>query len=77
MKVKRDVPVTSTGIRKHAKWGRCIVLRGTSESEEHNEKPRHSRKEPHENMGKEDNARECNISKDESHDLEAHAGCTG
>jgi len=28
MKVKRDVPVTSMGIRKRAKWGRCIVLKG-------------------------------------------------
>ena len=26
MKVKRDVPVTSMGIRKPAEWGRCIVL---------------------------------------------------
>jgi hypothetical protein len=33
MKVKRDVPVTSVGIRKRTKWGRCIVLKGTSESE--------------------------------------------
>jgi len=32
MRVKRDVPVTSVGIRKYAKWGRCIVLKGASES---------------------------------------------
>jgi hypothetical protein len=32
MKVKRDVPVTSMGIRKRTEWGRCIVLKGTSES---------------------------------------------
>ena len=32
MKVKCDVPVTSTGIRKRTEWGRCIVLKGTSES---------------------------------------------
>ena len=27
-------------------------------------------------MGKEDNACECNVSQNKSHDLEAHAGCT-
>jgi len=32
MKVKCDVPVTSMGIRKRTKWGRYIVLKGTSES---------------------------------------------
>jgi hypothetical protein len=26
------VSVTSTGIRKRTEWGRCIVLKGTSES---------------------------------------------
>jgi len=26
-------------------------------------------------MGKEDNARECDVGKDQSCDLEAHAGC--
>jgi hypothetical protein len=82
MKVKRDVPMTSAGIRKRTEWGRCIVLKGTSESEtneseERDKKPRHSRKEPNENVGKEDNARECNVSEDKSRDLEAHAGCTG
>ena len=56
MKVKRDVPVTSVGIRKRAEWGRCIVLKGTSESEtseseERDKKPRHSRKEPNKGMG--------------------------
>ena len=69
------------GIRKCTKWGRCIVLKGTSESktnesEEHNKKPRHSRKEPNENVGKEDNARECNVSENKPCDLEAHVGCT-
>jgi len=57
MKVKRDVPVTSAGIRKRTKWGRCIVLKGTSESkmnesEKRNKKPWHSRKEPNKGMGK-------------------------
>jgi len=32
MKVKYDVSVTSMGIRKRTKWGRCIVLKGASES---------------------------------------------
>jgi len=45
-----------------------------NESEEHDKKPRHSHKEPNENMGKEDNACECNISEDKSRDLEAHVG---
>jgi len=48
-----------------------------NESEERDKKPRHSRKEPNENVGKEDNACECNISEDKPCDLEAHAGCTG
>jgi hypothetical protein len=47
-----------------------------NESEEHDKKPRHSRKEPNENVGKEDNARECNVSEDKSCDLEAHDGST-
>ena len=81
MKVKRDVPATQMGIKKRTKWGRCIVLKGTSESqtnesEECDKKPRHSHKEPDKGMGKQDNARECNVSENKSHDLEAHAGCT-
>ena len=80
--MKRDVPVTSMGIRKRAKWGRCIVLKGTSESwtnelEKCDKKPRHSRKEPNENVGKKDSACECNVSEDKPRDLEALAGCTG
>ena len=44
------------GIRKHAKWGRCIVLKGMSESEmneseEHDKKLWHSREEPNKGMG--------------------------
>ena len=70
------------GIRKHATWGRYIVLKGTSESEtneseEHDKKPQHSCEEPNENMGKEDNARECNVSKNKPRDLKAHVGCMG
>ena len=57
MKVKRDVPVTSMGIRKHTKWGRCIVLKGTSElgtneSEECDKKLQHSHKELNKGMSK-------------------------
>jgi hypothetical protein len=56
MRVKRDVPGTSMGIRKRTEWGRCIVLKGTSESstnesEKCDKKPRHSRKKPNEGMG--------------------------
>jgi hypothetical protein len=45
------------GIRKHTKWGRCIVLKGTSESqanesEEHDKELWHSYKEPNKGMGK-------------------------
>ena len=40
------------GIRKHTKWGSCIVLKGMSESEEHNKKPQHSYKEPNKDMGR-------------------------
>jgi hypothetical protein len=81
MKVKHDVPVTSTGIRKHTEWGRCTVLKRTSESEmneseKRDEEPRHSHKKPNENVGKEDNACECNVSKNKSRDLGAHARCT-
>jgi hypothetical protein len=47
-----------------------------NESEERDKKPWHSRKEPNENMGKEDDACECNVSEDKSHDLEAHDGST-
>ena len=70
------------GIRKHAKWGRCIVLKGASESqtnklEECDKKPQHSHKEPYKDMGKYDDACECNVSKNKSHDLEAHDGCMG
>jgi hypothetical protein len=48
-----------------------------NESEKRNKKPRHCCEEPNENVGKKDNARECNVSEDKSRDLEAHAGCTG
>jgi hypothetical protein len=48
-----------------------------NESEERDKKPRHSCKEPNKGMGKYDNARECNVSKNKSRDLEAHAGCMG
>ena len=59
---------------------KCDVLKGTSESQtnesgECDKKPWHSHKEPDENVGKEDNAHECNVSKNKSHDLEAHDGC--
>jgi len=48
--------VMQMGIRKHTKWGRCIVLKGTSESEmseseKHDKKLRHSHKEPNKGMG--------------------------
>jgi hypothetical protein len=44
------------GIRKHTKWGRCIVLKRMSESEtneleECDKKPQHSCKEPNKGMG--------------------------
>jgi hypothetical protein len=48
-----------------------------NKSEERDKKPRHSCKEPNKDVGKEDNAYECNVSKNKSHDLEAHIGCTG
>ena len=65
------------GIRKHATWGRYIVLKGTSESEmnesgECNEEPQHSHKEPDKGVDKQNSAHECNVDKNESHDLEAH-----
>ena len=68
------------GIRKHTKWGRCIVLKGMSESsmnesEECDKKLWHSYKEPDKNVGKEDSACECNVSENKSCDLEAHDGC--
>jgi len=47
-----------------------------NELEEHNKKPRHSHKEPNKNVGKEDNAHECNVSENKPRDLEAHVGCT-
>jgi hypothetical protein len=47
-----------------------------NKSEERDKKPRHSCKEPNENVGKEDDARECNVSEDKSCDLEAHDGST-
>jgi hypothetical protein len=47
-----------------------------NKSEECNKKPWHSHKELDKGMGKEDNARECNVSEDESRDLEAHDGST-
>ena len=79
MEVKRDVAMMQVGIRKHTKWGRCIVLKGTSElemneSEKRDKKPQHSRKEPNKGMGEQDNACECNVSENKSRDLEAHAG---
>ena len=46
-----------------------------NESGECDKKLWHSHKEPDKNMGKEDNAHECNVSKNKSHDLEAHDGC--
>jgi hypothetical protein len=45
-----------------------------NELEECDKKLWHSRKEPNKGMGEDDNARECNISKDKSHDLKAHGG---
>jgi hypothetical protein len=48
-----------------------------NELEKRDKKPRHSHKEPNEDVGKQDNARECNVSEDKSRDLEAHVGCTG
>jgi hypothetical protein len=47
-----------------------------NKSEERDKKPRHSHKEPNKNMCKENNARECDVSENESRDLEAHDGCT-
>jgi hypothetical protein len=47
-----------------------------NESEECDKKPWHSRKEPNEHVGKEDNACECNVSENKSRDLKAHARCT-
>ena len=47
-----------------------------NELEEHNKKLRHSCKEPNKGMGEQDNARECDVSKNKSCDLEAHARCT-
>jgi hypothetical protein len=43
-------------IRKRTQWGRCIVLKGTSESEiskleKCDKKPRHSHKKPNKSMG--------------------------
>ena len=79
MKVKHD---DVDGDQEVYQWGRCIVLKGTSESqtnesEKCDKKPRHCRKEPNENVGKKDDARECNVSEDKSRDLEAHVRCTG
>ena len=47
-----------------------------NESEKRNKKPRHSRKEPNKNVGKEDNACECNVSENKLCDLEAHVRCS-
>jgi hypothetical protein len=57
MKVKCDVSGMWMGIRKHTQWGRCIVLKGISESEtnkseECDKKLQHSYKEPNNGMGK-------------------------
>jgi hypothetical protein len=57
MKVKCNVSRIWMGIRKHIRWGRCIVLKGTSESEtnkseECDKKLQHSCKEPNKDMGK-------------------------
>ena len=43
-----------------------------NELEKCDKKLQHSCKEPNKGMGKQDNARKCDISKDKSHDLEAH-----
>ena len=56
MKVKCDVSGMWMGIRKHTQWGRCIVLKGMSESEtnkseECDKKLQHSYKEPNNGMG--------------------------
>jgi hypothetical protein len=45
-------------------------------SEECDKKLWHSCKEPNENMGKEDNACECNVSENKPRDLEAHVRCS-
>ena len=45
-----------------------------NESEEYDKKSQHSCKEPNKDMGKQDNARKCDISKDKSHNLKAHDG---
>jgi hypothetical protein len=46
-----------------------------NESEERDKKAWHSYKEPNKGMGKWDNACKCDISKNKSHDLEAHDRC--
>jgi hypothetical protein len=48
-----------------------------NESEECDKKLQHSCKELNKGMGKDNNACECNISKDKSHDLKAHDGACG
>ena len=45
-----------------------------NESEECDKKSQYSYKEPNKDMGEQDNAHECDVSKDKSHDLEAHGG---
>ena len=46
----------------------------TNGSEKYDKKLQHSYKEPNKGMGKEDNACECNVSENQSYDLEAHNG---
>jgi hypothetical protein len=54
-----------------------LYKKGTSESwinksKDHDKKLRYSYKEPNKDMGKEDNACVCDVSKDKSCNLEAH-----
>ena len=59
--------------------GEVYSTRGTSElqmneSEEYDKKPWHSYKESNKGVGEQNNAHECDVSEDESRDLEAHDG---
>jgi hypothetical protein len=47
-----------------------------NESEKCDKKLWHSHKEPNENVGKEDNACECNVSENKPCNLEAHVRCS-
>jgi len=75
MKVKRD---DIDGDQEAYQVGKvCSTSESsTNESEKCDKKLWHSHKEPNENVGKEDNACECNVSENKPRDLEAHAGCT-